>query len=161
MATVMCHFSTAADLPALFAIDQTIWNSQNSPGPFSIPDLAAYARTYPVGNQLVAELKGQAVGMISWNPLPPFESARYTWDIGIGVAANAQHHGVGQSLMQAVKLAAKQQGIHRIQLRVLSTNHQARQFYAQQGFQIESVAREAFYIDGQFVDDYGLAYLLD
>lgn len=161
MVTANCRLSRTADLPALLAIDQTIWNTQNSPGPVLARDLVSYAQSYPAGSQLVAEVAGQVVGMISWNPLPPFASARYTWDIGIGVAKTAQHQGVGHQLMQALKASAREQGIHRIALRVLATNHAARQFYAQQGFQVESVAREAFYLDGQFVDDYGLAYLLD
>ncbi|AVK64162.1 hypothetical protein C5Z26_08565 [Lactobacillus sp. CBA3606] len=155
------RYSVAADLPALFAIDQTIWNSQNSPGPILAKDLAAYTQNYPSGSQLVAVQDEQILGMISWNPMPPFMSMRFTWDIGIGILPQAQHQGVGRGLMTKLKAEARRLGIHRLELRVLATNLVARQFYAQLGFQVESVAREAFYLDGHFVDDYGLAYLID
>ncbi|ETY75684.1 GNAT family N-acetyltransferase [Lactiplantibacillus fabifermentans] len=160
MTPISYRYSTSADLPALLAIDQTIWNVTNSPGPSRVTTLADYQQANPVGSQLVAVRGTQVLGMISWNPQPPFESMRYTWNIGIGVALTAQHQGVGSGLMQALKLAAKQQGIHRIELRVLATNTTARQFYAQQGFEVEGVARDAFYLNGRFIDDYSLAYLI-
>lgn len=161
LSEIEIRYSTEADLPGLFAIDQQIWDSKNSPGPILAKTLTAYATNYPAGSQLVAVTGTQVLGMISWNPLPPFVSARFTWDIGIGVATAAQHQGVGQQLMRRLKLEAQQRGIHRIELNVLSTNPAARQFYAQQGFQVEGVSRGAFYLDGQFVDDYSLAILLD
>jgi len=154
------RYSTKADLPGLFAIDQRIWTTENSPGPILARTLSDYASNYPVGSQLVAVADQQVLGMISWNPLPPFTSARYTWDIGIGVSPDAQHQGVGHRLMTELKSEAKRHGIHRIELRVLSTNTVARQFYAQQGFQVEGVNRDAFFLAGKFVDDYGLAYLM-
>lgn len=161
MTQIKIRYSIEADLPGLFAIDQQIWNAKNSPGPILARTLTDYANNYPAGSQLVAVVGNQVLGMISWNPLPPFSSARFTWDIGIGVSPMAQHQGVGRQLMSRLKTEAKARGIHRIELRVLSTNLVARQFYAQQGFQVEGVGRDAFYLDGRFVDDYSLAVLLD
>ena len=161
MTEIKIRYSTEADLPGLFAIDQQIWNPTNSPGPILARTLAEYTSNYPAGSQLVAVDGDRVLGMISWNPLPPFTSARFTWDIGIGVSPLAQHQGVGRQLMTKLKAEARARGIHRIELRVLSTNLVARQFYAQQGFQVEGVGRDAFYLEGQFVDDYSLAVLLD
>ncbi|MFC6180817.1 GNAT family N-acetyltransferase [Lactiplantibacillus daowaiensis] len=160
MAAVACRWSQPADLPILYRIDQTIWTSENTPVPATDLTLTEYATRYPAGSQLVAEIAGQVVGMISWNPQPALPAWRYTWEIGIGVALTAQHQGVGQSLMSALKQTAKRAGIHRISLRVLGTNQAARQFYAQQGFQVEGVLRDAFWLNGHFVDDYQLAYLV-
>lgn len=161
MLEIKIRYSTEADLPGLFAIDQQIWTTQNSPGPVLASTLTEYGCHYPAGSQLVAVKGQQVLGMISWNPVPPFASARFTWDIGIGISPTAQHQGVGRQLMTELKQQARQSGIHRIELRVLATNLVARQFYAQQGFQVEGVGRDAFYLDGRFVDDYSLAYLLD
>ncbi|VDG22797.1 GNAT family N-acetyltransferase [Lactiplantibacillus mudanjiangensis] len=160
MNKISYRWSKVTDLPALFAIDQTIWNATNTPVPMIDTTLEDYVDRYPVGSQLVAVQGNQVVGMISWNALPPYPAFNQTWDIGIGVAQTAQHQGIGQGLMTALKAAAREQHIHRIQLQVLGTNWSARQFYAQQGFQVEGVAREAFWLQGQFVDDYRLAYLV-
>lgn len=160
MQPLVIRYSQAADLAGLFKIDQEIWTPLNSPGPFLSQTLRDYQQHYPVGSQLVAVRGHTVLGMISWNPASPYPSMHRTWDIGIGVAKTAQHQGVGKQLMTGLKREARRRGIHRIQLNVLATNVAARQFYAQQGFQVESCARDAFFIDGHYVDDYGLAYLL-
>lgn len=161
MPTIEIRYSEPQDLPQLFAIDQTIWNPTNSPGPLRLKSLPAYRQHYPAGSQLVAVRGTQVLGMISWNPQSPYPSMRRTWDIGIGVAQAAQHQGVGSQLMTALKTEARRQGIHRIELNVLATNLAARQFYAQQGFQVEGRARDAFYLNGHYVDDFSLAYLIE
>ncbi|GEO68313.1 GNAT family N-acetyltransferase [Levilactobacillus acidifarinae] len=161
MLTVKIRYSETQDLAQLFAIDHTIWNSTNSPGPVRLKSLAAYGQRYPAGSQLVAVRGTQVLGMISWNPQSPYPSMHRTWNIGIGVAQNVQHQGVGGRLMTALKAEARRQGIHRIELNVLATNQVARQFYTQQGFQVEGRARDAFYLNGHYVDDYSLAYLIE
>lgn len=161
MSTIEIRYSEPQDLPQLFAIDQTIWNTTNSPGPIRLKSLVAYGQHYPAGSQLVAVRGTQVLGMISRNPQSPYPSMHRTWNIGIGVAQTAQHQGVGSRLMTALKTEARRQGIHRIELNVLATNLAARQFYAQQGFQVEGRARDAFYLNGHYVDDYSLAYLID
>lgn len=161
MSAIKIRYSESQDLPQLFAIDQIIWNTTNSPGPSRLNSLAAYGQHYPAGSQLVAVRGTRVLGMISWNPQSPYPSMHRTWNIGIGVAPVAQHQGVGSQLMTALKAEARRRGIHRIELNVLATNLNARQFYAQQGFQVEGRARDAFYLNGHYVDDYSLAYLIE
>ncbi|MFD1465267.1 GNAT family N-acetyltransferase [Lapidilactobacillus mulanensis] len=155
------RWSTLADYPALIAIENQIWNEQNTPIPTHYDHVSDYQKHFQPGSQLVAVIDGQPVGMISFNPTPPFAAFRFTWDIGIGVDPAYQDQGIGSGLLNVLKLEAQKKNIHKIKLNVLGTNPQARAFYLKNGFVEEGHSRDIFFLAGQFVDDYSLAYFVD
>jgi putative acetyltransferase len=54
---------------------------------------------------------------------------------------------------------AWRQGLTRIELTVRADNPNARTLYERLGFQHEGVQRQAFRVDGQFIDSHAMALL--
>lgn len=57
------------------------------------------------------------------------------------------------ALIEALADRARGADIRRLTLRVLSTNAPARALYKRAGFEVEGVLREAFWLEGAYVDD--------
>jgi RimJ/RimL family protein N-acetyltransferase len=56
---------------------------------------------------------------------------------------------------------AKQQHIHRLELTVMTHNIAGIALYKKQGFAIEGTKRQSLLINGQFIDEFYMAKLLD
>lgn len=80
--------------------------------------------------------------------------------MGIGVANQAQGRGVGQKLLEALKAKAREEGIHKLSLRVMGTNLGAQRFYLRNGFEIEGNLKEEFKIGDKYVDDIFMGFIL-
>lgn len=160
--TISIRPSLWSDYPALVAIENQIWNEENTPQVITYSSAAAYKTHYPIGTHLVAfsELEGKAVGFIGFHPPTHLEAHKKTWTIDIGVDPMMQRSGVGEKLMDAVKEEAKKQGIHKLSLRVLGTNQGAIRFYQKNGFVIEGTLKEEFWMNNQFIDDILMSYIL-
>ncbi|NMB90388.1 MAG: GNAT family N-acetyltransferase, partial [Chloroflexi bacterium] len=52
------------------------------------------------------------------------------------------------------------QGIHRLELTVMTHNQRALALYRKMGFEIEGTLRHNMRVDGVYVDEYSLAQLL-
>ncbi|WP_125604858.1 GNAT family N-acetyltransferase [Lapidilactobacillus bayanensis] len=161
MTKLTYRWSQLSDYPSLITIENSVWNDRNNPGPVHYISIADYQKHFKPGSQFIALLDEQPVGIISFNPRPPFESMRFTWDIGISIAQNHQHQGIGSQLMSALKKEAQTAGIHKISLNVLSSNPEAYQFYLKNGFVQEGQRHDEFYLNGQWVDDYAMAYFVE
>jgi ribosomal protein S18 acetylase RimI-like enzyme len=69
------------------------------------------------------------------------------------VAEEARGLGAGRALLRAAVEEARRQGARRITLRVLGHNTPARRLYESEGFVVEGVQPEEFFLDGAYVDD--------
>lgn len=72
---------------------------------------------------------------------------------GLDVDPARQGEGIGSLLLDAAIVRARERGMRRLVLRVLSTNAPARRLYESRGFEVEGARREAFLLDGAYVDD--------
>ena len=88
---------------------------------------------------LVAEQDGAIVGFACVKyvdrPESPYRRAcRFLEIEEIGVDENCRRSGAGRSLVETIKVHAKEKGLHRIDLNMWSFNHNALAFYEAVGF---------------------------
>jgi RimJ/RimL family protein N-acetyltransferase len=89
--------------------------------------------------------------LASWATL---ESARHVLEVnGLAVDPSRQGEGIGALLLDAGIARARREGKRRLVLRVLSGNEGARRLYERHGFVVEGAHREAFLLEGAYVDD--------
>ncbi|MGH7123407.1 MAG: GNAT family N-acetyltransferase, partial [Stellaceae bacterium] len=81
-------------------------------------------------------------------------------EIGIGVLATHQGLGIGTALMAGLEGWAREAGIHRLQLPVVTTNAPAIALYRKCGFAIEGTLSESVRVEGRYADQYMMAKLL-
>ncbi|HEX4307098.1 MAG TPA: GNAT family N-acetyltransferase, partial [Solirubrobacterales bacterium] len=117
------------------------------------PDRPVLAR-YGAGNVLVALVDSEVVGSLLLGPWTELESSRHVLEVkGLAVDPARQGRGVGTALVDAAIARARERGARRLVLRVLSSNDAARRLYASRGFEVEGGRREAFLLEGAYVDD--------
>jgi ribosomal protein S18 acetylase RimI-like enzyme len=103
---------------------------------------------------LVATDEGELIGYLVRGPWLQLESAAHVAEVrGIAVAPDRQGEGIGARLLEAAIERAREEGIRKLVLRVLSSNPGARRLYERRGFVVEGTIRGAFLIDGAYVDD--------
>jgi ribosomal protein S18 acetylase RimI-like enzyme len=102
----------------------------------------------------VAALDGEVVGFVivaAWLPLP--SAAHMAEFRGLAVAPEHQGEGIGSALFDHGIERMRAAGKRRLLLRVLASNPGAVRLYESRGFVVEGTYREAFLIDGAYVDD--------
>jgi ribosomal protein S18 acetylase RimI-like enzyme len=141
------------DDQALRELDAATWSPRISPGP--PPDRERpFLDRFGAANVLVAAAGEEVVGYLILSPWLALESAAHVAELrGLGVAPERQGEGIGGHLVEAAIERARARGIRRLVLRVLSTNPAARRLYERHGFEVEGAYREAFLLDGAYVDD--------
>ncbi len=112
-------------------------------------------------NQMVfvAEDNGKLVGYlgaIGGNA----RRTRHTVEIVIGILKDFTGQGIGTQLFTAMEQWARQQHLHRLELGVMTPNAAGIALYKKQGFEIEGTRREAYLVNGQYVDEYYMAKIL-
>jgi RimJ/RimL family protein N-acetyltransferase len=109
---------------------------------------------YGAENVLVA-VEGDAIlGSLLLGPWAELESGRHVLEVkGLAVDPARQGEGVGAALLDVAVARAREQGMRRLVLRVLSGNAGARHLYESRGFELEGTRREAFLLEGAYVDD--------
>ncbi len=113
------------------------------------------------GVWLTAELDGKVAGTISVSRGERFNT-RHTAELGITVATDARGIGVGQALMEAVEVWAKEYGVTKLTLRVFAGNTRARTLYEKMGYEIEGTQRrQVRFPDGEEIDTVLMAKFLD
>jgi predicted nuclease with RNAse H fold len=81
-------------------------------------------------------------------------SSRHVLEVkGLAVDPDRQGEGIGAALLDAAIALARDRGARRLVLRVLSGNAVARRLYEGRGFRLEGARRDAFLLDGAYVDD--------
>jgi RimJ/RimL family protein N-acetyltransferase len=80
--------------------------------------------------------------------------------MGIAILQAYTGRGIGKQLFEAMEIWARAQGIHRIELTVMSHNEIAIGLYKKMGYQIEGRRVHSMLIDGQYVDEFYMGKLL-
>jgi ribosomal protein S18 acetylase RimI-like enzyme len=103
---------------------------------------------------LVAAGGEELVGYLILGPWVALESAAHVAEVrGLAVAPGRQGEGIGGRLLEAAIERSRRESVRRLVLRVLSTNAAARRLYERHGFEVEGTHREAFLLQGAYVDD--------
>jgi RimJ/RimL family protein N-acetyltransferase len=108
---------------------------------------------------VAADELGDLAGWLSVEVLP-FRRARQTGYLVIGVDAAAAGRGVGGDLLVAAAREARDRGLRRLELTVMTDNVRALGLYLRSGFQVEGLRRHALVRDGAVIDEYYLGKLL-
>jgi ribosomal protein S18 acetylase RimI-like enzyme len=145
------------DQAALTELDAVAWSAESGFPSTMAPGArngTFFSTDRPPEAHLVAELDGSVVGYIRLKPptrLP--ENAHVIQVQGIAVHPGARRHGAAASLLGAAEQQLRERGIHKLTLRVLSTNEAAIRLYERHGFTREGTLLEEFRINGRYVDD--------
>ncbi|MFC5955695.1 GNAT family N-acetyltransferase [Streptomyces pratens] len=144
-----------ADEGELALLDRATWSSLHTVSPPPQPPYDSFfgERSGP-GDHIVAERDGRVVGYVRLGFPTPHASNRHVRQIhGLAVAEEARGAGVGRALVRAAVQEARDRGARRITLRVLGHNTTARVLYESEGFVVEGVQPEEFFLGGRYVDD--------
>ena len=90
-----------------------------------------------------------------------FKRNRQSTHIIIGILQAFTGQGIGTKLFQLLEEWAHKQHIHRLELTVMTHNKAGVTLYKKQGFEIEGMKRHSLLVNGQFVDEYYMAKLLE
>jgi len=89
-------------------------------------------------------------------------AARHTASVGISVDRDWRGKGVGTAMMaRLIEWAEQNPVITRLELEVFTSNERAIHVYEKFGFQIEGCKRRAYFKDGDYLDAYVMALLLE
>lgn len=109
---------------------------------------------------LVAEEAGQLVGYIALMG-GSYRRNRHSAYIVAGILTAFIGRGIGRQLFTEGESWARGVGLHRLELTVMAHNHRAIALYSKMGFRFEGTKRDSLLVDGQYVDEYYMAKLLD
>jgi RimJ/RimL family protein N-acetyltransferase len=85
---------------------------------------------------------------------------RHSAYIVVGILQAYTHRGLGTRLFQALEAWAREAGLHRLELTVMTNNEPGVHLYRKMGFVAEGVKRDSLFVDGEYVDEYYMAKLL-
>ncbi|MFI7497350.1 GNAT family N-acetyltransferase [Streptomyces sp. NPDC049687] len=145
----------ATDEEDLGRLDRAVWSYLHAVAPAPEPP---YESFFPVHagpeDHLVAELDGRLVGYVRLGfPTSLASNAHVRQIRGLAVAEEARGRGVARSLLRAAVEESRRRGARRLTLHVLGHNKPARALYESEGFAVEGVLPEEFFLDGAYVDD--------
>jgi ribosomal protein S18 acetylase RimI-like enzyme len=147
--------ATPDDEDALGRLDRATWSPLHAVQPRPQPPYEPFFNErFGPRDHLVAEPGGSLVGYVRLGYPTSLACNSHVRQIqGFAVAEEARGAGVGRALLRAAQDEARQQGARRITLRVLGHNTPARKLYEAEGFVVEGVLPEEFFLDGRYVDD--------
>ncbi|MCH7350085.1 GNAT family protein [Aeromonas sp. MR7] len=79
----------------------------------------------------------------------------------IGIQHSAAGQGFGKKMMSALEAWARAHGFARMELGVMCHNARAFALYRACGFEVEGVKRNTMRVDGEYVDEYMMAKLIE
>ncbi|MFI6013852.1 GNAT family N-acetyltransferase [Streptomyces sp. NPDC051243] len=143
------------DEEELSVLDRSTWSQLHAVMPKPQPPYRPFFDERHVPDDyLVAELDRRIVGYIRLALPTPLASNAHVRQIqGLAVADEARGRGVGRALIRAAVEEARRRGARRMTLRVLGHNAPARKLYESEGFVVEGVLPEEFFLGGEYVDD--------
>lgn len=107
----------------------------------------------------IAILNGRVLGWCNIGKMnrPLFD---HVGELGIGVVADFRGQGIGEALIRAALIKAKENGLKRVTLSVREPNKRAISLYEKVGFVREGLHRKAVCLDGVYEDEVlmGLLY---
>ncbi len=109
-------------------------------------------------HQFVALADGRVVG---WCDIRrgARETQAHSGSLGMGIVDGFREQGLGTRLITMTLEAARNAGLHRVELDVHADNLRAIRLYEKVGFVHEGVARDALYIDGRYIDSMKMAVI--
>lgn len=108
---------------------------------------------------LVAEVDSRLVGYLAANG-GRFRRERQTAHLVIGILQEFTGRGIGTRLFQEVERWARDVGLHRLELTVMTHNQAGIALYKKMGFEIEGTRKEALLVNGNWVDEYFMGKVL-
>jgi len=88
------------------------------------------------------------------------ERLKHCMNVGLAVAKDFWGMGVGNALLEAAEEAAKEKGITRLELEVMTNNEGAVALYKKRGFEIEGTKRNSIKVGNDYIDEYLMSKLL-
>jgi hypothetical protein len=159
--------ATPADAPAILAGIETIcaegiYFAIEHYLPDAQWEAALYKpETVPDHLLVVAEVEGESfTGNGRLFPGPPGRKDRHVADLGLYVLPSYRRRGLGTLLMDWMLAWARQTGLRKVTLSVLSTNQIAIHLYQKLGFVAEGLRRQQYKIGSQYVDELLMAKFL-
>ncbi|MGW0999070.1 N-acetyltransferase family protein [Streptomyces sp. NPDC002520] len=143
------------DEPELSALDRATWSTLHAVTPEPQPPYTPlFDESHPPADFLVAALDEGIAGYIRLAHPTRLASNTHVLSIqGFAVAETARGLGVGRRLIRAAVDEARRRGARRLTLRVLGHNTPARKLYESEGFVVEGIQPEEFFLAGAYVDD--------
>ncbi|WP_070964111.1 GNAT family N-acetyltransferase [Vibrio sonorensis] len=90
-----------------------------------------------------------------------YQRNKHTLNCIIGVLKAASGNGLGKRLMTSLENWAEQNHFTRLELTVMCHNERAIGLYQSQGFVIEGTRKHSLVVDGDYIDEYSMAKLID
>ncbi|KUL43057.1 GNAT family N-acetyltransferase [Streptomyces regalis] len=143
------------DEEELSLLDRLTWSYLHAVTPQPQPPYQPFFdERHAPEDHLVAELDRRIVGYVRLGfPTSLAANAHVRQIQGLAVADEARGRGVGRALIRAVVEEARRRGARRLTLRVLGHNTPARKLYEAEGFVVEGILPEEFFLGGEYVDD--------
>lgn len=107
----------------------------------------------------VAEDGGELVGFLGVRG-GGVRRTRHSGYIVVGIRQAYTGQGLGTRLFDEMEAWAREHGLHRLELTVMTHNEAGVGLYRKMGFLVEGVARHALRVDDEWVDEYHMAKLL-
>jgi len=101
---------------------------------------------------VVAEIDGEIGGWASLNRFSHRCAHASIADLSVYVARSQRGRGAGNALLEALEIAARTGGFHKIVLHALDENEAGKRLYKKRGFAEVGVFREHGLLDGRYVD---------
>jgi RimJ/RimL family protein N-acetyltransferase len=109
---------------------------------------------------LLARSENRVVGHLQVSSMP-FSRRKGVGELFIYIHQDFQNLGLGTKMMKRAIDLAKERGLHRLGLTVVTDNHRAIKVYEKVGFKKEGVAKDAFYGDDhRYHDEVEMGLLL-
>lgn len=109
---------------------------------------------------LVADNGEEIVGFLSAQR-GNLNRIRHSAYIVIGIRKAFQGKGIGKEFFKHLDKWAKDKGITRLELTVMCPNTIAKHLYEKNGFVVEGIKKNSIVLDGEYVDEFYMAKLLE
>ncbi|WCL80734.1 GNAT family N-acetyltransferase [Saprospira sp. CCB-QB6] len=106
------------------------------------------------------EETGRLIGHIAGAfPYGQGERIKHAMHIGISILKEFWGQGLGNALFEALENWGQENGIHRLELTVMTHNERGVALYQKRGFEIEGTKKHSAKVNGQYIDEYLMAKL--
>lgn len=109
---------------------------------------------------LIAEENGELVGFLSAER-GCYQRIRHTAYIVIGILQEYRGKGLGTALFKALDRWSLENQIKRLELTVMCHNEAGLHLYQKNGFEVEGIKKKSMFVDGQYVDEYYMARIIE
>ena len=108
----------------------------------------------------VAQSESRLIGYIAARG-GPYQRNAHKANVVIGILQEHVGQGLGAKLFECMEEWARQIGLHRLELTVMTHNESGIALYKKRGFSIEGEIKHSLLIDGKFVDEYSMFKIIN